>query len=73
MWSVPTVTRLEHTKGSKRMSLEDEIRAILFELGQNIIVHKIDADNSVIEIDYDKYVMKLASLLFNETETEDLP
>lgn len=38
------------------MMPEDEIRSILFELGKNIKIHKIDNDNSIFEIDYDKYV-----------------
>ena len=54
------------------MSLEEEIREILFDLGKTIVVHKIDGNNSIIEIDYDKYVAKLA-LLISQTEQEDLP
>lgn len=69
MWCVQTATRLEHTRENK-MSLENEIRDILFDLGKSIIIHKIDRDNSVIEIDYDKYVAKLA-LLISQTEQED--
>lgn len=70
--SVLTVIRLELTKGN-RMSLEDEIRQVLFDLGKSIIIHKIDKDNSVIEIDYEAYVKKLSLLFIHQTETEDLP
>jgi hypothetical protein len=38
------------------MYLEDRVREILFEIGKDIKIHKIDNDNSVIEIDYEKYV-----------------
>ena len=37
------------------MDLEAEIKNILFEIGQTISIHKIDEQNSVIEIDYEKY------------------
>ena len=56
MWYVQTATKLELTRESKKMYLEDRIREILFEIGKDIKIHKIDNDNSVIEIDYEKYV-----------------
>ena len=43
--------------------MEDQIRQILFELGTNIKIHKIDSDNSVLEIDYEKYVKKIMQLV----------
>lgn len=38
------------------MSIEDEIRSILFEIGKDIKVHKLIDGNLIIDIDYEKYV-----------------
>ncbi len=56
------VTKLEPTKESK-MSLEDQIREVLFELGKDIKIHFLDHDNMIIEIDYDKPVAQIMQLL----------
>ena len=45
------------------MYLEDRIREILFEIGKDIKIHKIDNDNSVIEIDYEKYVKLILGVI----------
>lgn len=39
--------------------LEKEIESILFEIGKEIKIHKIDNQNSLIEIDYNKYISKI--------------
>ena len=44
------------------MDIEKEIHKVLFDMGKDIKVHKIDADNSVLEIDYDKYTVELMKL-----------
>jgi hypothetical protein len=67
-----TVIKLELIKESKTVQLEDKIREILFHLGQNIIVHKIDQENSVLEIDYERYVKDISSLL-EQTGQESHP
>jgi hypothetical protein len=41
------------------MDIEEEIHKILLSIGQDIKIHKIDEDNSVIEIDYSTYTEKL--------------
>ena len=51
------------------MSLDSKIKDILFEIGKDIKIHKIDNDNTIIEIDYDKYVKKLKSILGEYTDT----
>jgi hypothetical protein len=61
--SVQTVTRSEHIKESKKMSLEDQIREVLFSIGKEIKILKIDNNNTVISIDYEKYVSELKSIL----------
>lgn len=45
------------------MNLDDEIRRVLFEIGKDIKIHRIDKDNTIIEIDYEKYLEKLKSIL----------
>ena len=51
------------------MSLEDQIREVLFIIGKEIKILKIDNDNTVISIDYEKYVSELKSILegYNST------
>lgn len=44
------------------MELEDKIREILFNIGKEIKIHTIGKD-MIIDIDYDKYVGELISLL----------
>lgn len=63
MLFVPTVIKLELTRESKKMSLEDQIRQVLFELGQDVKIHKIDSINMILEIDYDKAVEKIMQIL----------
>ena len=50
-------------------SFDDEIRAVLFEIGKDIKIHKIDDENMIVEIDYDKYVEMFKSILggYNDT------
>jgi len=45
------------------MNLEDEIKAILFDIGKEIKVHKLIDGNLIIEIDYDKYTIELMELI----------
>jgi hypothetical protein len=47
------------------MDLEKEINAILFKIGQEVKIHKIDKDNTIIEIDYDKYTVELLRMFMN--------
>ena len=44
------------------MSLEDQIRDVLFKIGQDIQILKIDDSNTIISIDYEKYVFELKSI-----------
>jgi hypothetical protein len=45
------------------MSLEDQIREVLFSIGKEIKILRIDNNNTVISIDYEKYVSELKSIL----------
>jgi hypothetical protein len=47
------------------MDLEKEINKILFSIGQDVKIHKIDNNNSVIEIDYEKYTVQILRLFMN--------
>jgi hypothetical protein len=47
------------------MDLEKEINKILLSVGQDIKIHKIDGENSVIEINYQKYTVEILRLFFN--------
>lgn len=51
------------------MSLDEQIKEVLFRIGQEIRLLKIDDDNIIISIDYDKYVLELKSILegYNST------
>jgi|AntAceMinimDraft_11_1070367.scaffolds.fasta_scaffold04532_4 hypothetical protein len=48
---------------SKNMDLEDQIRSVLFSIGKEIEIIKIDNENTIISIDYEKYVSELKSIL----------
>ncbi len=49
--------------GQKVMSIEDDIRSILFEIGKEIKVHKLIDGNLIIDIDYEKYVSQILDLI----------
>jgi hypothetical protein len=40
-------------------NLEQKLKDILFNIGKEIKIHKIDTDNTIIEIDYDKYTIEI--------------
>ena len=52
------------------MDLEKEINAILFKIGQDVKIHKIDRDNTIIEIDYEKYTIELLRMFMNYLSEE---
>ena len=41
------------------MDVEKEINEILFNIGKEIKIHKVDDDNTIIEIDYQKYTVEI--------------
>lgn len=45
------------------INLKEKIDNILFKIGQEIKIHKINSDNTIIEIDYDKYSDEILKLL----------
>ena len=53
--------------GQKVMQLENDIRNILFQTGKEIKLHRIDSENMVIDINYEKYVKELIELFDRQT------
>ena len=51
------------------MSLEEQIRELLFEMTQTMKFHKITNDNVIMEVDYEKYV-KLILGVINSTPSK---
>lgn len=45
------------------MSLENEIRKILFEIGKDIKIYKLQDGHMVIDIDYEKYLDQILRLV----------
>jgi hypothetical protein len=45
------------------MSLEDDIKSILFEIGKEVKIHKLIDGNLIIDIDYEKYVNAIIELI----------
>jgi len=41
------------------MDLEEEINKILFSLGKEIKIYKVDHENTVIDIEYEKYTTQI--------------
>ena len=52
------------------MSLEDEIKNILFKIGQEVTIHRIDQDNTILEINYDRFTIEILEL-FNRYLNSD--
>lgn len=48
------------------MSLEQGIRTILATLGNEIKIHKLDEENIILEIDYEKYIKQILGLIEND-------
>lgn len=48
--------------------IENRLRDILFQIGKDIKIHKVDNDNMIIEIDYDKYVTEIIKLFQDLTQ-----
>lgn len=44
------------------MDIKQKIDQILFELGKQIKIHKIDSENTIIEIDYNRYSKEILDL-----------
>jgi hypothetical protein len=60
---VPIATRLELTRENKKMSLEDQIKDILFDMTTTIKFHKVTNDNVIMEVDYEKYVKLILGVI----------
>lgn len=47
------------------IDLEKEINNVLFKIGKEIKLYKIDNNNSLIEIDYDKYTAEILKIFMD--------
>lgn len=61
IWINPSMSKVR----KQIMSLENDIKDILFKIGQEVIIHKIDSDNTILEIDYDKFTVEIMELFKN--------
>ncbi len=43
--------------------IRDQVAEILFKIGQELKVHKLDADNLIVEIDYNKYIEDILKVI----------
>jgi hypothetical protein len=50
--------------------MEEEIRQILFSIGKEIKIHKINNVDMIIEIDYEKYVKSFLKIIQEEISKE---
>lgn len=46
-----------------KKALENDLKDILFKIGQESTLHKIDKENFILEIDYDKYVLEIIAAI----------
>ena len=52
------------------VDLEKEINNILFNLGKEIKIHRVDKDNTLIEIEYEKYTIEILRVFMNYLSEE---
>ncbi len=52
---------------SKKMSLEEQLKEVLFNMSKEFKIHKIDSNNMILEVDYDKYVSQIMQILQSST------
>jgi hypothetical protein len=52
------------------MDLDKEIDAILFEMVKDIKLYKVDNDNTVMDVEYQKYTAKLLRVFMNYLSEE---
>lgn len=43
--------------------LRKSLSQILFKIGQELKVHKLDTDNLIVEINYDKYLDEILNII----------
>ena len=52
------------------MDLEKEIHDILFAIGKDVKIHRIDQNNMILEIDYDKYTAEILRVFVEYLEED---
>jgi hypothetical protein len=53
------------------LSIDEQIQAVLFDISKELKVHKIDDDNLIIEMDYEKHTLQLKSILEGYRSTHE--
>lgn len=51
------------------MDKKKEIENVLFQIGKEAKLHKIDKDNIILEIDYEKYVDQLLAIMISDVKS----
>jgi hypothetical protein len=75
---LPTNTLIQHTQFYQwfinliyfSVDLEKEINNILFNLGKEIKIHRVDQENTLIEIEYEKYTIEIMRVFMNYLSEE---
>ena len=75
---LPTNTLIQHTQFYQwfinliyfSVDLEKEINNILFNLGKEIKIHRVDQENTLIEIEYEKYTVEILRVFMNYLSEE---
>ena len=75
---LPTNTLIQHTQFYQcfinllyfSVDLEKEINNILFNLGKEIKIHRVDQENTLIEIEYEKYTIEILRVFMNYLSEE---
>jgi hypothetical protein len=52
------------------VDLEKEINNILFNLGKEIKIHRVDQENTLIEIEYEKYTIEIMRVFMSYLSEE---
>lgn len=67
-----TAIKLELIKGRMKVDLDDSLRSVLFKIGKEIRLLKIDDDNIVIDINYEKYLDEIKLIIQEYLDKENL-
>ena len=68
---MPIVTKLELIRENKKQHKMDydktieQVESVLFQIGQEAKIHKIDKDNAILEIDYQKYSSQIMAIVID--------
>jgi len=55
------------------VNIEKEIENILFEIGKEIKIHRLDHDNIILDLDYNKYVKEFLAVFKKYNQSPEDP